>query len=132
MHRAIAVIEYRCVARCGVFPVNFGKMKRDSPVKERHVLVTHRRQNVDIEPYRALFSAEHRRPFLGKGLFRFPVVFGEPEVDEGIGGEVVGPGALMRLAREPREALGLILRLSHVRDSSAGMDPGIASVGCPA
>ena len=90
MHRAIAVIEYRCVARCGVFPVNFGKMKRDSPVKERHVLVTHRRQNVDIEPYRALFSAEHRRPFLGKGLFRFPVVFGEPEVDEGIGGEVVG------------------------------------------
>ena len=90
MHRAIAVIKYRCAARCGVFPVNFGKMKRDSPVKERHVLVTHKRQNVDIEHYRALFSAEHRRPFLGKGLFRFPVVFGEPEVDEGIGGEVVG------------------------------------------
>ena len=54
--RAIAVIKYRCAARCGVFPVNFGKMKRDSPVKERHVLVTHKRQNVDIEHYRALFS----------------------------------------------------------------------------
>jgi len=47
-----------------------------------------------------------------------------------IGGEVVGPGALMSLAREPREPLGLILRLSHGRDSSAGMHPGIAPVGC--